>query len=241
MKAFVDLHIHSCLSPCTEPEMTPNNIVNMALLKGLDIIAITDHNSVENFRSVSLCAEGKGLLVIPGMEIETQEEVHLVCLFEKLEQALLMQEKVYCELPDILNREDIFGTQILMDEMDNEVGHLDRMLITATRISIDEVFKLVNSFGGVVIPAHIDRESYSVLSNLGGIPENLEINYLELSKACNLEEFKKKNPNLNNYNFIKSSDAHNLGSILERESFIEVEDINAVRLIKALKVKPNVV
>jgi 3',5'-nucleoside bisphosphate phosphatase len=128
-----------------------------------------------------------------------------------------------------------------MDEMDNEVGHLDRILITATRISIDEVFKLVDSFGGVVIPAHIDRESYSVLSNLGGIPENLEINYLELSKACNLEEFKKKNPNLNNYNFIKSSDAHNLGSILERESFIEVEDINAVRLIKALKVKPNVV
>lgn len=217
--------------------MTPNNIVNMALIKGLDIIAITDHNSTQNFRSVSLCAEGKALLVVPGMELETREEVHVICLFENIEQALIMQEKVYRELPDILNREDVFGPQILMDEFDKDMGRISRMLITATRMSIEEVFGLVGKIGGVVIPAHIDRESYSILSNLGIIPDKLEINYLEVSKACDLTQLRKKCPDLVRYKFITSSDAHNLGSMLERESFIEVEEMSIRSLLKALKFK----
>lgn len=235
MKASIDLHIHSCLSPCSEQEMTPNNIINMAILKGLDMIAITDHNSVENLAAFLSCGKDKNLVIVPGMELETREEIHLICLFETLEKAHEMQEKVYINLPDLQNREDIFGPQIITDDQDNEIGRVERMLITATKLTIDEVYSFVNSLGGVVIPAHVDRESYSILSNLGFIPDNLKFQYLEISKNCNLEDMIKKNPVLKDYQFIRSSDAHELGGILERESFIEVDSLDIKTLIKKLR------
>jgi len=235
MKVAVDLHIHSALSPCADNDMTPNNIVNMALLKGLDIIAVTDHNSAQNFHAVSKCGTQNGILVVAGMEVETSEEVHLITLFPGLRQALLMQEMVHAALPDLENREDVFGQQAVMDENDNIVCYCKRLLLTATALSMEDVFYAVNNLNGVVIPAHIDRESYSVISNLGLIPEELDIRYLEVSKGCDAEEYRKKNSRLKDYSFIKSSDAHNLGDILERESFIELEEISTECLISALK------
>ena len=237
MRVAVDLHIHSALSPCSDNEMTPNNIVHMAKLKGLTMIAVTDHNSAENLQAISCCAREQGIILVPGLEVETKEEVHVICLFKTLEKAIKMQEKVYAALPDIQNREDIFGQQLIMNEEDVVSGTIRRMLITATGLSLDEVFQLVKSLEGVAIPAHVDRESYSILSNLGLIPEHLDIRYLEVSKGCNLEEFKKKNPRLEKYHLIKSSDAHRLGDIMERESFIELDGLSVENLIEALKGK----
>ncbi|TYQ16469.1 UNVERIFIED_CONTAM: hypothetical protein Cloal_3010 [Acetivibrio alkalicellulosi] len=233
MKAYYDLHIHSTLSPCAQNEMTPNNIVNMAYIKGLNIIAVTDHNSVENCQSVINCGKQKGVIVVPAMELETREEVHLICLFHSVCDALKMQCIVYDSLPKIKNREDIFGEQIVMDEEDNIVKHIERLLLTASNLSIEDVFKQVNMLNGVVIPAHIDRDSYSIVSNLGAIPDYLGIKYLEISKALDKEKYVKKN-NLEKYNFIQSSDAHTLGDILEATNYIELDEISVECLIKTL-------
>jgi len=236
MKYYVDLHIHSALSPCADDDMTPNNIVNMALLKGLDIISVTDHNSAENLEAVIKCGEKTGILVIPGMEIETTEEVHVVCFFPSLDKALKMQEEVYKALPSIKNRPDIFGNQLIFDEQDNVIGFLDRMLITATGITIENVNNKVKELDGVMIPAHVDRESYSILSNLGTLPNEIKVKCLEVSKFCNLDSFIHKCPELSGYEFIKSSDAHSLGNILERESIIELEEKSISCLINYLSV-----
>ena len=235
MKAAVDLHIHSALSPCADKDMTPNNIINMAYLKGLDIIAVTDHNSAENLEPVLKCAGRRGILAIPGMEVETKEEVHLICLFPGLDEALKMQEYVYCSLPRLENREDIFGQQIIMDDDNNPAGFVDRLLLTAADIGIDEVFTRIDKLKGVVVPAHVDRESYSIISNLGIVPDNLDIKFLEVSRLCNTKKLADRYGYLGGYEFIKSSDAHYLGDILERESFIEVQELSAECLIYSLK------
>lgn len=235
MKAFYDLHIHSALSPCAENEMTPNNIVNMAYIKGLDIIAVTDHNSALNCEAVLRCAKNRGIVAVAGMELETKEEVHMVCLFPGLEEALKMHDIVDNLLPGIDNREDIFGQQIIMDEDDNIVSNYKQMLLTAADLSIDEVFEKVGQLGGVAVPAHVDRDSYSIISNLGIVPDYLGIKYLEVSKDCMLSQFLNSNPNLSNYKFLKSSDAHNLEKILERENSLELEEISIECLIEFLK------
>lgn len=232
MKAYIDLHIHSALSPCANNEMTPNNIVNMAYIKGLDIIAVTDHNSVENCEAVLKCAKERGIIVVPGMELETSEEVHLICLFPGMVEALRMQEIVYKALPDLKNREDIFGQQIIMDGNDNVIRHCDRLLLTASSLSVEEVFGNVTLLGGAVVPAHIDRDSYSIVSNLGIIPDNLGIKYLEISKGCDRLQYLDNNPWLGKFGLIRSSDAHSLGDILERESFIDLEELSVECLIK---------
>ncbi|MCX7745898.1 MAG: PHP domain-containing protein [Clostridia bacterium] len=235
MRAFVDLHIHSALSPCSSNEMTPNNIVNMAWLKGLDIIAVTDHNTAENCSAVLKCAKERNLLVVPGMELETREEVHVICLFPSLEKVLNFQKFVYAALPSIKNREDIFGEQWIIDENDEMKGKLDQLLITAAELSLEDTFRIVGDLSGVVIPAHIDRNSYSLISNLGLIPETLPIQTLEVSKNCDTATLKLNMPYLDKYRLIKSSDAHQLGDILEKDSYVELEELSIECLIRTLK------
>ena len=235
MKLAVDLHIHSALSACADKHMTPNNIVNMAVLKGLDIIAVTDHNSAENLEAVHKCAELKGILSVPGMEIETREEVHLICLFPRLEAAFEIQRMVYGALPDMKNRQDIFGQQLVMDQYDNIRWCEERLLLTAANIGIEDIADAVRTVGGALIPAHIDRQSYSILSNLGSVPPELKVKYLEVSKKSGLEHLSERRPELKGYRFIKSSDAHALGEILERESFLELEHRTAECLIRLLQ------
>jgi len=235
MKVFYDLHIHSALSPCAENEMTPNNIVNMAYIKGLDIIAITDHNAALNCESVFKCAQKLGIVAVPGMEIETKEEVHIVCFFPSVEKVMKMHEIVSNALPSLENREDIFGQQLIMDEEDNVVANYKQMLLTAANLSVDEVFETVYQLGGAAVPAHVDRDSYSIISNLGVVPDYLEIKYVEISKNCVVNDFINNNRYLSAYSFLKSSDAHNLGGILEKESSIELEEISIECLIKCLR------
>ena len=176
--------------------MTPNNLVNMALLKGLDIIAVTDHNSAENAGAVMEVGEKRQIIVVPGMEIETAEEIHVVALFGDLKKLLEIQSAVYDRMSRIRNREEIFGEQRILDASDELTGKAENLLITATSFSIEEVFDVVERAGGVCIPAHVDRSSHSVLSNLGMMPEDLPVKNIEISKNCDRSTFLKEHPGL---------------------------------------------
>ncbi|MBO5743683.1 MAG: PHP domain-containing protein [Clostridia bacterium] len=220
MKVYYDFHIHSCLSPCGDNDMTPNNIVNMAVIKGLNAIAITDHNCGENAQAAIDAAEGLPLTVIPGMEIETSEEIHMVALFENVSQLLKMQDIVMANMPPIKNKPAIFGEQIIMDKHDKIIDFKEQFLITACGLNIFEITKKVRELGGVVFPAHIDKTSYSVLSNLGSIPDELEFQTVEV-KACPVPQNIVDMANLNKYNILCNSDAHYLWDISEKEHYIE--------------------
>ncbi len=234
MKFAVDFHIHSALSPCGDEDMTPCNIVNMAVLKGLDIIAVTDHNSCANLPAVMEAARENGLMVIPGMEVQTKEEVHILCLFKKLEGAMKFSEIVYNSLPDIKNNEEIFGRQLIFNSSDEIVGKEDRLLLSSTILSVNDVFVLARGLGGICIPAHVDRQSYGIIVNLGFIPPGLNVKTIEISKKSTTEAIYSKHPFLNKYKYIVSSDAHYLQDISEREFFIELSDLSISELFDVL-------
>ena len=169
--------------------MTPNNIVNMALLKGLDIIAVTDHNACCNAEAVMEFGKRRELLVIPGLEVESIEEIHTLTLFPDLESARRMGETVAGHLPPVENRAEIFGDELILDSKDEEKGRLEQLLIVASDLTVEDVFRITEEFGGIAVPAHVDRDSYSILSNLGGIPEDLNPGLIELSAGCDAEMF----------------------------------------------------
>ena len=175
MRYYYDFHIHTALSPCGDNDMTPNNVVNMSLLKGLDIIAVTDHNSMQNAAAVAEVGKRNGLIVVFGMEIETAEEVHVVALFPDGKSARKVQDIIYRHMNGIGNRTEIFGEQRILNDQDELQGSVDQLLITAASLMIEEVFQIVTDAGGVCIPAHVDRDSHSILSNLGMIPEDLPV------------------------------------------------------------------
>lgn len=226
---YYDFHIHSALSPCGDNDMTPNNIVNMAAISGLDVIAISDHNSIKNVKAAMEVGKGCGVTVIPGMEVETAEEVHILTLYPSLEAAEYAAEEIYKALPDIKNRPDIFGEQRIMDSEDCIVGYEEKLLISPTNLSIDKLFDLVLSAKGIFIPAHVDRHSYSVLTNLGFIPDDLDIKHIEISKGVlDIESYLNNRPDLKRYKIFRNSDAHYLENISQRESYIDVEDISQI-------------
>lgn len=226
MRLYYDLHIHSALSPCGDDDMTPNNIVNMSILKGLDVIAVTDHNTCGNVRAVQRVA-GDSLLVIPGMEVETEEEVHVLCYFPTVEQAEEMEAVLREHRLPIANNPEIFGHQYYMDHEDNIIGEEEKLLVSAVQLSLHDVVKLAISFGGVAVPAHIDRSSCSVLSNLGFLPANLPIGAVEIT-AKNVNEMAI---GYSDYTILTSSDAHYLGDIAEREHFFDVFDKSLTKIL----------
>lgn len=216
---YYDFHIHSALSPCGDIDMTPNNIVNMAALIGLDAIAVSDHNTVGNVKAAVKAGEKAGVAVIPAMEVETAEEVHILTLYPSLESAEYAGGEVYKHLPEIKNRPDIFGEQLLMNEKDEIVGMEERLLISSTTLSINMLFDLVKEAGGLFVPAHVDRHSYSVLTNLGFMPDDLPIAWIEISKrVTDLEAYFNSRPELEQFHLLRNSDAHYLTDISEREA-----------------------
>ena len=235
-KIAVDLHIHSALSPCGEAEMTPNNIVNMAILKGLDYIAVTDHNSAKNLPAIMKVAgtAGEGISVLPGIEVTTKEEAHILAYFDNLEAAMALDAILYQRLPAILNQKEIFGPQLVLNEDDEIIGEVDKLLISATDIGIDELEKMVKNLKGVMVPAHVDRKTYSIVASLGFVPPNLDIHTCEVSKRETIENIKKKKWFLKDYAFIQSSDAHQLEDIAEREYFVAIDDMQKKTLLKYL-------
>jgi 3',5'-nucleoside bisphosphate phosphatase len=240
MDVFVDLHIHSGLSPCANDDMTPNNIVNMALIKGLDIISVTDHNSMDNVEVICAIAKEKDLVVIPGCEIQTKEEIHLLCYFPSIEAGLRFQHNVIdINLPDIKNRPDIFGQQLLFDKDDSIIGYQHRMLNNSLTLSVEEVTKQVSFYGGVAVPAHIDRPSYSLVSNLGFVPEDGSYATVEISPR-NYEHNNFRNQYVEKkFNVITGSDAHDLGLIFERTFCLSIKHLDAISVVDYLAGRCN--
>lgn len=195
--------------------MTPANIVGMAKLKGLDVIALTDHNSCRNCAPAMQLGEENDILVIPGMELTTAEEVHVVCLFSELSDALNFDKYVYGKLIKIENNETIFGEQLVVDKDEQVLQHEPFLLINATEISFDEVFQLMQEFHGIMIPAHIDKNSNSLLSNLGFVPIQSHFTCVELKNLDKLHEIQRANPYILQCNVISNSDAHTLYDINE--------------------------
>lgn len=209
----VDLHIHTLLSPCAEADMTPRNILERAICLRLDAIAITDHNSTGNVRSVVEAAKGSNLLVIPGVEVQTREEVHVLGLFEHVLDAEGFGAELRAYLPDVKNRKDYFGFQILVDPNGEKMGEEERMLLNSTRLPVEEAFALIAEYGGLGICAHVDRSSYSIVGQLGFIPPGLSVAAVEVSHRISIREALTKYDFLSNYPVISSSDAHRLSEI----------------------------
>ena len=240
---YYDLHIHTALSPCADDDMTPNDIVGMAFLNGLDIIAITDHNSLANARSVIKAARshaqarpGQPLIVLPGIEVTTAEEVHVLCLFSDFDAAYGFETELISYFSPLANRVDIFGQQLLCDENDNITGSVDRMLIASTSVSFDELYIMTQKHDGAFIPAHVDRDSFSVISNLGFLPPHLKINTVEVSPGGLEAGYDRENAGLfPNSRMIFSSDAHHLWAINEKKHFLMLPQRSSKAIIDYLR------
>ncbi len=235
MTLYYDFHIHSALSPCGDNEMTPNNIVNMAKLYDLDVIALTDHNSTLNCKAVMEAGKEIGLLVIPGMELCTSEEVHLVCLFPDLESATKFSDYIRSTLPPIRNKPTVFGEQLVFDKNDNVLGFEHTLLITASTVSTNDAAELIESYGGVCFPAHVDRNSYSIISNLGTIDSSFNFQCAEVADTDTLESLKKQHPYLNEMRILSSSDAHYLEHMRLAQHSIDVDEISIEAILNFLK------
>lgn len=226
MKFYYDFHIHSCLSPCSSDDMTPNNIVNMAKLKGLDVIAVTDHNTCKNCEAVIAVGKKEGLLVLPALELQTSEDIHVLCYFPSLDKATEFEEKELGNMPFVKNNEEIFGRQIIADEEDNEIGSIENLLVNSSGISIDNIYEIVKKYSGAVVPAHIDRGSFSILEVLGEISEEFDFKCVEISKSENAQSYKEK------FRILTNSDAHLLWDIAEKKSFIDLDKLSINNIIR---------
>lgn len=217
---FYDLHIHSALSPCADDGMTPNNIVLMAKIKGLDMISVTDHNSARNIRVIAKLCEQHGIALIPGIEIETVEGVHLLAYVEQVDEIEELANQIELMWGNIQNRPEFFGNQWVMNEEDEVVAEVKRLLVQSTRLTCYEVVQLIHHYRGIVIAAHINKTAHSILTHLGFIPDNLLIDGVELnSSVLNQSAFKNQDAH---HPILVNSDAHTLGDMSERENKMEL-------------------
>lgn len=230
-----DMHIHSCLSPCGDDDMTPGNILGMASLLGLEAVALTDHNTAKNCPAFLQLAGQFNLIAIPGMELTTAEEVHVLCYFATLQDALAFDAYVEERILPIPNNPQYFGNQILTDVDDEPCGTFDTLLISATSISFDETYDLVRTFNGIMVPAHLDKSSTSLLSNLGMIPVGSKFRIAELRREENYEQLKILHPYLENCHILCSSDAHRLDALHEPRYYIHAEEKSLEGIFGALK------
>lgn len=231
MKVYYDFHIHSALSPCANDEMTPSNIVGMAAVKGLNAIAVSDHNSIKNVKATIACGEDFGITVVPAIEVQTSEDIHVLCLFYGYETL----ESFYKTLTTtkVKNREDIFGSQLIIDAEDNITGQEEYLLLVGVEQSIYEVIRRTKDFGGIAAPAHIDRDENGILAILGDIPPDLGADTIELSKNAPIEVKNKYSC----YKQLHNSDAHRLEDISEAVNYIEAPSFSLKDIIDSIKEK----
>lgn len=221
---YYDFHIHSCLSPCAENDMTPNNIAGMAALAGLNLVALTDHNSCRNCPAFFAAAKKQGIIPIAGMELTTAEDIHVVCLFEHLEDALAFGEEVEQKRIRIKNRVDIFGEQLILDGEDKLVGTEEFLLSNATEITVEQAPTLVKKHGGICFPAHVDREANGIIATLGTFPETPAFSWAEFHDAARIEPYRQTYPRLVGVRAVVGSDAHYLWDIRDAEQYFELDD-----------------
>ncbi len=220
MKSYrAELHSHTVLSPCAEVEMIPPLIVQTAIERGINLLAVTDHNASANVQAVQQAAQGVGLLVLPGMELQTREEVHLLCLFDTLDQLAAWQASVDKQLPPLENNIDHFGEQFVVDETGEFIRREPRLLLTSADISLEEAVSGVNAIGGMAIPAHVDRRANGLLEILGFVPEDAAISALEISRHLTVDMAPLRYPQIRGYPLIRDGDAHRLNEFLGVNEF----------------------
>ena len=223
------MHVHTCLSPCGDLEMSPQKIAAQAQRVNMGIIAICDHNSAENVPAVTRAGDLRDLVVLPGMEICSREEIHVLAIFESLDPAFEMQSKLYAHLPG-KNDPDAFGLQVVANENDEVVLLEDRLLIGAVDLPVEVIVSEIHRLGGAAIASHVDRGSFSVISQLGFIPDALKFDALELSSNIREGEAKERFAQYSRFPFIRNSDAHFLKDVgkntceyvLDRPTFGEI-------------------
>jgi hypothetical protein len=215
LKRYIaEFHVHTVLSPCAAVEMIPPLIVREALERGVNLIGITDHNASANADAVQRAAESTALTVLPGMELQTREEVHLLCLFDTLDQMHTWQEEIDRRMPSVENNIELFGEQFIVDKTGEFIRRERRLLITAADISLKEAVTRVRALGGLAIPAHVDRKAFSLIANLGLIPTDVPIEALEISKNVTVADARQKIPQLQDFPLLQTGDAHYLKDIL---------------------------
>ncbi len=214
--------------------MTPNNLVNMAKLLGLDVIALTDHNTSLNCEAAMAVGDAVGVLVIPGMELTTSEDIHAVCLFPTLEKALAFSEYVDANRIKVKNKSEIYGEQIIMNEDDKAVGEIEHLLLPASFISIMDAYQKVKEFGGICYPAHIDRDSLSILSVLGEIDPCCGFKTAELADLSKLDALRQQHPILDAMNIVNCSDAHYLENMREAHNTLDLPGLTREAVLSYL-------
>ena len=234
LKCFeTDLHIHTCLSPCCETRMSPKRIVEQAKLRGLDMIGICDHNSVENVACAKRVGEREGLAVIGGVEVTSQEEVHILAFFDDDKGLFELANLIYENLPGV-NDERVFGQQIVVNEHDEVLGFNKRLLIGATVLPLHQIVDRIHSSGGLAIASHVDRESFGIIGQLGFIPEELELDGLEVSPRLSLKKAQLEFGEAFNLPLVTFSDAHTLEDIGKSFTCLLIEEANIKEVRKAL-------
>ena len=229
-----DLHIHSCLSPCASNESTPANIAGLAGILGLDAIALTDHNSCKNCPAFFKAAAEYDFIPIAGMELTTEEEIHVLCLFPELEHAMDFDGFVGQHLPPIKNKTSVFGNQIIMDENDNVIGEFEYCLLNAVSISLYSLAGEVKKRSGIIIPAHIERHAFSIISSLGFVPDDCGFDCAEIRSKQAVENLKDEYEYLRKCKIIHNSDAHILEDMSLPENSVIVSERSAAGVLEAL-------
>lgn len=227
MKARCDLHIHSALSPCADDDMTPANIVGYAKLGGLDVIAVADHNAIGNVATAMLVGDAYGVCVVPAMELQTAEDIHVLCLFATLDGLQSFFDKI--DFPDIPNRPDIFGNQLIVDEDDNVVGVEPRLLHIGANIAVEDVPALAEACGGVAVAAHVDREENGMVAVLGRVTDDYRA--VELSAHATDEHRRLYSDKI----VITDSDAHWLDRIGYNTGTLELSCLTPADVVQALR------
>ncbi|MBQ1202648.1 MAG: PHP domain-containing protein [Clostridia bacterium] len=220
---YYDLHIHSCLSPCGDDDCTPHNLAGMGALAGLQIMALTDHNTCRNCPAFFEATRQHGIVAVPGMELTTAEEVHMICLFPTLEAALAFDEEIAARRIHIPNRPEIFGNQWVMDAQDKVLAEEADLLSNATTVTIEESVPLAAQYGGIAYPAHIDREANGIVAVLGSLPETPQFSCVELHDGTRETEFRAAH-GLEKTRVVVGSDAHYLWDIRDKERYLELDD-----------------
>lgn len=230
-----DLHIHTVLSPCGDLEMSPVNIVERAAQKGLDIIAITDHNHTGHNRLAREIGEESGIYVVYGAEVNTREEVHCLAFFDTDDQLQAFQEYLEAQLPIMKNDTSLFGEQVIVDREEQILNEITHSLYPGLRHGITEVAAMVHGIGGLFVPAHVDRQMNGLYSQLGFFPPELTVDAVEISRKTSRTQACVSHPELSIFQLLKSSDAHFIEDIGRCTTRLEMQQRSFSELSKALK------
>lgn len=227
-KVLYDLHIHSALSPCAENDMTPVNVVAKASAEGLEIIAVSDHNSIANVEAATEVGRALGVVVVPAIELQTAEDVHILCLFESVENLKGFYDEI--KFRDVKNKPSVFGDQLIVSSDDEVVGVEERLLLSGADISEPEVKPLAEKYGGVAVPAHVNRDANGIVAILGDVPDYYTA--VELSSDCDEETARKF---AKRFNIVFDSDSHELEKIGGEKKFLKLNDIDAKEVLSYLR------